>query len=133
MDVILAARQLGEALQADPAYVRFAKAMIDSEKDTDLQDKIGKFNIARMNLDNELSKDEKDEVKVKVMNEELRTLYNEIMESKSMVEYNEARAAVDKILADVNTIISMCAQGADPKTCEISDCTGNCSTCGGCH
>ncbi len=133
MDVILAARQLGEALQADPAYVRFAKAMIDSEKDTELQDKIGKFNIARMNLDNELSKDEKDEVKVKVMNEELRALYNEIMESKSMVEYNEARAAVDKILADVNTIISMCAQGADPKTCEISDCTGNCSTCGGCH
>ncbi len=133
MDVILAARQLGEALQADPAYVRFAKAMIDSEKDTELQDKIGKFNIARMNLDNELSKDEKDEVKVKMMNEELRALYNEIMESKSMVEYNEARAAVDKILADVNAIISMCAQGADPKTCEISDCTGNCSTCGGCH
>ena len=133
MDVILAARQLGEALQADPAYVRFAKAMIDSEKDTELQDKIGKFNIARMNLDNELSKDEKDDAKVKVMNEELRALYNEIMENKSMVEYNEARAAVDKILADVNTIISMCAQGADPKTCEISDCTGNCSTCGGCH
>lgn len=133
MDVILAARQLGEALQADPAYVRFAKAMIDSEKDTELQDKIGKFNIARMNLDNELAKDEKDDVKVKVMNEELRTLYNDIMQNKSMVEYNEARAAVDKILADVNTIISMCAQGADPKTCEISDCTGNCSTCGGCH
>lgn len=133
MDVILAARQLGEALQADPAYVRFAKAMIDSENDTELQDKIGKFNIARMNLDNELSKDEKDEVKVKVMNEELRALYNDIMQNKSMVEYNEARAAVDKILADVNTIISMCAQGADPKTCEISDCTGNCSTCGGCH
>ena len=79
MDVISAARQLGEALQADPAYVRFAKAMIDSEKDTDLQDKIGKFNIARMNLDNELSKDDKDEVKVKTMNEELRALYNDIM------------------------------------------------------
>lgn len=133
MDVISAARQLGEALQADPAYVRFAKAMIDSEKDTDLQDKIGKFNIARMNLDNELSKDEKDEVKVKMMNEELRALYNNIMANASMVEFNEARAAVDKILADVNTIISMCAQGADPKTCEISNCTHDCSTCGGCH
>ncbi len=133
MDVILAARQLGEALQADPAYVRFAKAMIDSEKDTDLQDKIGKFNIARMNLDNELSKDEKDEVKVKMMNEELRALYNEIMANASMIEYNEARSAVDKILADVNTIISMCAQGADPKTCEINNCTHDCSTCGGCH
>lgn len=133
MDVISAARQLGEALQADPAYVRFAKAMIDSEKDTDLQDKIGKFNLSRMNLDNELSKEEKDEATVKKMNEELRGLYNEIMEHPTMKEFNEARASVDKILADVNAIISMCAQGADPKTCEISDCTGNCSTCGGCH
>ncbi len=133
MDVISAARQLGEALQADEAYIRFAKATLDSENDTVLQDKIGKFNLSRMNLDNELSKEQRDDEAVKKMNEELRGLYNEIMEHPTMKEYNEARAAVDKILSDVNAIITMCAQGADPKTCEISDCTGNCSTCGGCH
>lgn len=133
MDVILAARQLGEALQASEEYVRFAKATLSSESDTELQDKIGKFNLSRMNLDNELSKEERNEAAVKELNEQLRALYDEIMEHPTMKEYNEARAAVDKILSDVNAIISMCAQGADPKTCEISDCTGNCSTCGGCH
>ncbi len=133
MDVIKAARQLGEALQADPAYIRFAKATLESENNAELQDKIGQFNIKRMNLDNELSKEEKDETAVKSLNEELRELYNSIMAHPVMAEYNEARQGVDKILADVNSIITMCAQGADPQTCEISNCTGNCSSCSGCH
>lgn len=133
MDVIKAARQLGAALQADEAYVRFAKATLASDQNKELQDKIGEFNITRMNLDNEISKDDKDEEKIKEMNTRLRAIYDEVMADPAMVEYNEARAGVDKLLADINSIITMCAQGADPETCEISDCTGNCSTCGGCH
>ena len=39
MDVILVARQLGEALQADPAYIRFAKATLESENNTELQER----------------------------------------------------------------------------------------------
>ncbi len=133
MDVILAARKLGETLQADPAYIRFAKATLESENNTELQEKIGQFNLKRMNLDNELSKEERDEEAVKTLNEELRELYNGIMAHPVMAEYNEARQEVDKILANVNSIITMCAQGADPMTCEISNCTGNCSSCSGCH
>ncbi len=134
MDVIEKARELGKALQADERYVRYAKAMLDSDANKELQDKIGEFNITRMNLDAELNKDEgKDEVAVKMLNEKLRGIYEEVMANPVMVEFNEARAEVDKILSDVNTIITMCAQGADPDTCELSACTGNCSSCGGCH
>ncbi len=135
MDVISQARKLGAALQADPAYVRYAKAIVDNDKNEDLQAAIGEFNVTRMNLDNELSKEEadKDEVAVKMINEKLRGLYENIMKNPAMVEFNEAKADVDKLLADINSIIMMCAQGQDPETCEISDCTGNCSSCGGCH
>lgn len=133
MNAIEAARKLGVAIQADPAYVRFAKAMLDSEKNEELQKKIGDFNIKRMNLDAAVSAEEKDEAKIKELNEELRKLYDDIMADATMVEFNEARQGVDKLLNDVNAIISMSAQGADPETCEISDCTGNCSSCGGCH
>lgn len=134
MDVIAAARELGKALQQDERYVRFAKAMLASESDKELQDKIGEFNITRMNLDNELNKDDnKDEAEVKVLNGKLRKIYDEIMSNPIMTEYNEAKSEVDKILSDVNGIITMCAQGADPETCEIPSCSGNCSSCGGCH
>ena len=86
-----------------------------------------------MNLDAAVSAEEKDEAKIKELNEELRKLYDEIMADETMVEFNEARQGVDKLLNDVNAIIAMSAQGADPETCEISDCTGNCSSCSGCH
>lgn len=133
MDAITQARKLGVAIQADPAYIRFAKAALDSEKNEELQKKIGDFNIKRMNLENATSEEEKDQEKIKELNDQLRALYDEIMANPVMVEFNEARQEVDKLLNDINSIISMSAQGADPETCEISDCTGNCSSCGGCH
>lgn len=132
-DVITMARKLGAALQADPAYIRFAKATLDNDRDEELQKKIGEFNIKRMNLDAEISKDDRDDDKIREMNEELRKIYNEVMESPAMKEYTEAKNGVDKILSEVNGIISMCAQGEDPETCEPGNCTGNCSSCAGCH
>ena len=133
MDVMTAVRQLGAAIQADEAYLNFHKVIKSNDENKELQEKIGEFNILRMNLDNELSLDEKNEEKIKEMNEKLRALYGEVMAHPAMVEYNEAKQALDKLLNDVNNIITMCVQGADPATCEPSACTGSCSTCGGCR
>ena len=135
MTTIEAARKLGAALQADEAYIKYAKAIKDNDENEELQIKISEFNIKRMNLDNEISREEneRDEAKIKVLNEELRAIYDEIMAHPAMVAFNEAKAGVDKLLQDINAIIMMCAQGQDPETCEISACTGSCSTCGGCH
>ena len=38
----------------------------------------------------------------------------------------------DAILNRVSAIIQQSAQGADPDTADAADCTGSCSTCGGC-
>ena len=133
MNAIEVARQLGAAIQEDEAYLNFHKVIKSNDENKELQEKIGEFNILRMNLDNELSLDEKNEEKIKEMNEKLRALYGEVMAHPAMVEYNEAKQALDKLLNDVNNIITMCVQGADPATCEPSACTGSCSTCGGCH
>ena len=133
MDVMTAVRQLGAAIQEDEAYARFHKVIKENDENKELQEKIGEFNILRMNLDNELSLEEKDEAKIKEMNEKLRALYGEVMAHPAMVAYNEAKQGLDKLLNDVNNIITMCVQGADPATCEPSACTGSCSTCGGCH
>lgn len=133
MDVMTAVRQLGAAIQEDEAYARFHKVIKENDENKELQEKIGEFNILRMNLDNELSLEEKNEEKIKEMNEKLRALYGEVMAHPAMVAYNEAKQGLDKLLNDVNNIITMCVQGADPATCEPSACTGSCSTCGGCH
>lgn len=134
MDLIKMTRELGKAIQADERFIRYAKARLANDNDTDLQNAIGNFNITRMELEKAVSDEAKDEVLVKKLNEDLRTLYGEIMSSASMVEYNTAKALVDQMMNEVNTIISKCLEGEDPDTCEIEDaCTGSCATCGGCH
>ncbi len=134
MDVIKAVRELGKAIQKDERFIRYAKAKLANDSDTELQAAIGEFNITRMELDRELNDDNKDEVKVAELNEKLRGVYAKIMAAPAMVEYNTAKVEVDAMVGEINTIISKCLDGEDPETCEsTSSCTGSCSTCGGCH
>ncbi len=134
MDVIELTRELGKAIQADQRFIRFNKARLANDNDTDLQNAIGNFNIKRMELEQAVGKEPKDEEAVKVLNEELRGLYGQIMSSAAMVEYNTAKALLDQLMNEVNTIITKTLDGEDPVTCETdAGCTGSCSTCGGCH
>ena len=134
MDIIEAARKLGAAIQEDPRFIHYASAKIANDDDDTLQKKIGEFNLTRMNLDKAISEEEKDELKVQELNAQLRNLYGEIMNSESMQKYNDAKAVLDGMLNDINSIIMQCVEGADPETVEVqSHCTGSCSTCGGCH
>lgn len=134
MDVIEKARELGKAIQQDERFIRYAKARLANDEDTELQDAIGRFNIIRMELDREVNSESKDDEKVKELNESLRSVYGDIMSSSAMAEYNTAKAELDTIINEINIIISKSVDGEDPETCDIhSSCTGSCSTCGGCH
>lgn len=135
MGILEAARKLGEEIQKDERFIAYAKAKLANDKDEQLQKDIGEFNIVRMNLDQEMAKDEKDEAKVNELNSELRAIYSRIMSGKAMLEYNTAKAGLDSLLNDVNSIIMQCAEGADPSTVEpeTHECTGSCASCGGCH
>lgn len=134
MDVIAKARELGKAIQQDERFIRYAKARLANDDDKELQDAIGEFNLVRMELDREVNSDEKNDDKVKELNEKLRKVYSSVMSSPAMVEYNTAKAALDTLVNEVNVIISKSIDGEDPDTCDTSSgCTGSCDSCGGCH
>lgn len=134
MDVIQAVRELGKAIQQDERFIRYAAARLKNDNDANLQAAIGEFNIVRMELDREMSSEEKNDDKVKELNEKLRSIYGNIMSSGTMVEYNTAKAELDVMVNEINTIITKTLDGEDPETCDTSSgCTGSCSTCGGCH
>lgn len=134
MDVIAKARELGKAIQQDERFIRYAKARLANDEDKELQDAIGEFNIVRMELDREVNSDEKNDDKVKELNEKLRKVYSSVMSSPAMVEYNTAKAALDTLVNEINVIISKSIDGEDPDTCDTSSgCTGSCDSCGGCH
>ena len=78
--------------------------------------------------------EEKDEIKMRELNENLRKTYSEIMATPAMMEYNAAKAELDKMITQVNVIIAKSVEGEDPETCEAETaCSGNCAACGGCH
>ena len=135
MTVLEAVRNLGEAIQSDERFLRYAKAKLSNDKDNELQELIGRFNVVRMNLDETMTNENRDEEKVKELNEELRNVYTDIMSRNSMAEYNAAKIELDGLLNDVNSVIMQCVDGADPKTVEpeIHSCSGSCESCGGCH
>lgn len=136
MTVIELARELGKALQEDERYKKYQEAKEKNDKDVELQNMIGDFNVKRMQLNQEMQKEEKDPEAMQKLDGELKEVYTKIMANPNMTEFNTAQQAVDKLLNSVNFIISMAANGEDPMTCpeeQPASCGGSCSTCGGCH
>ena len=135
MGVIKAARELGKAIQADERYIRFSAAREANDADADLQNKIGEFNLIRMQLSEEMNKEEGgDKDRITELNKRLRQTYSEIMVNETMIAYNAAKDEFDTLVREMNTIIDKSIGGEDPDTCDYeASCTGDCSACGGCH
>lgn len=134
MDVIKAAREMCVELTKDERFINYLNAKEANDKDNDLQEKIGEFNLIRLSLDKELTAQEKDDAKIEELNGKIREIYTEIMANESMINYNNAKLELDDLIAQINQLISKTLSGADPLTCDATvSCGGDCGSCGGCH
>jgi cell fate (sporulation/competence/biofilm development) regulator YlbF (YheA/YmcA/DUF963 family) len=135
MDIIELTRELGKAIQADDRYIAYTLAKQANDDDEQLQNLINAFNLKRMQLQMEVGKADKDDDKIAELDEVIKTSYKSIMDNPKMKVYQAAKEGLDELLNQVNTIISMSANGMDPDkiNLDLASCTGNCSSCGGCH
>ena len=133
MDVIKMARELGKLIQQDQRYDAYRSAKEQTDKDEELQRLIRDINNKRLNM--EMSKTDKNDDRLKELDGVIKNLYGEIMVNPSMAEFNKAKNAMDGMLAEINNVITACANGEDPETCpsQPSGCSGSCSSCGGCN
>ncbi|MBQ9414019.1 MAG: YlbF family regulator [Clostridia bacterium] len=128
------ARDMGEAIQMDDRFVELQMAQAKADEDEELQALVGEFNVKRIALTTESTKDDRDEAKVKRLDDELRAAYDRVMANESMQAFSAARAAMDSLLSDISRILRLSAQGEDPRKIEgAATCGGNCGSCGGCH
>lgn len=134
MDIIKMTRELGKAIQQDERYIAYFAAKDKNDKDSELQKLIGEFNIKRLELNNEMTKDDKDAEKLKELDVTIKDMYTKIMGNESMMAFNIAKNDMDALLSEINNIITMCANGEDPDTCmPEQSCSGSCASCSGCH
>lgn len=133
MDIIEMTRELGKALQADDRYIAYNLAKQANDNDTVLQALIKGFENMRLQLNEELCKEDKDTDRIKELDDGIKSNYKQIMTNKNMIVFTAAQGALEALVNNMTQIISLCANGEDPETCEPSQgCTGSCETCGGC-
>ncbi len=136
MDVIELTRELGKAIQQDDRYIAYTLAKQVNDEDTELNADIDKFSALRTELNKvmsaEVTADQTD--KLKELDENIKATYQKIMSNKNMIVFQAAQKALEDLISNVNQIISLCANGEDPDTCQpaTSACSGSCATCGGC-
>ncbi len=132
--VIEMTRELGKLIQQDARYKAYVAAREKNDNDHELQKMISEFNDLRVELAGEMSKDDKDAEKLTQLDDDIKNLYGSIMGSELMMEFEAAKAEMDSMLSQINTVITQCANGEDPDTCPVTTgCTGSCESCAGCH
>ena len=136
MDVINAARELAKALQESDAYIAMNDARVKNDKNVDLQEKISNFNLKKIALNRETAKEDRNSDKISSLDREIREAYQDIMNDPNMKAYSEAKGKVDELMKKIEYVLGMALNGADPETVEVPEstgCSGNCSSCAGCH
>ena len=136
MDVLVEmAIDLACQLQEDARCKAVLNAQKAADADETLQALIGDFNLKRIAINNEETKEDgRDAEKLRQLNAEIRETYSAIMANESMMAYNEAKTELDQLVGKIQTAINLAVQGQDPNLAarEIS-CSGDCGSCGGCH
>ena len=135
-DAITMFKEAAAQMQREETFLALMGTLKKNDEDEVLQSLIGDFNLARIDLNAEISKSEdKDPEKLAELNTKVGQLYNDIMANESMIAYNEAKAEMEQLVEYVNAIINTAVHGGDPMTVEQpqAGCSGSCASCAGCH
>ena len=136
MDLINLAKNLGAEIQKSDEYIKYKINEQNVECGKELQALIEEFNLKKVSINEEISKEKVNHERIDKLNSEISTLYTKIMENKTMKEFNKSKEEFESTLRKINYIITASAGGQDPFTVnteELSNCTGSCSSCSGCN
>ena len=133
MDCIDLFKRAAMALQTDSRYLAMDQARKMNDKDEELQNLIGEFNLIRQNAAMEYNKpeEEQDKEKLQKLNADMQEAYEKVMTNENMALFTVTKQGMDDLMNQVNTVLTLTLQGADPMTCpttQSSGCTGSCAT-----
>ena len=123
------AEALGKLLKDSDEVKAAAAAKAVYDNDEAVQQAIFEYNTQNAVLAKEYQKDEKDEVFMETVKKRIGELYNEIVNNPAYTAYVQAEEQIGNLMKEVNDELNFQITGERPQ----SACTGNCSSCGGCH
>lgn len=123
------ANALGEEIKETKEYKDYYEIKKKHDNDKGLQDLIGEFNLKKANYLQENEKEQLDDTKLKLLQDEMRDVYSKIMANETMQRFLVVKRDFDKLIEEVYNILNYHITGEEPHSCG-SDCS-HCS--GGCH
>jgi len=129
MEIFELAEQLGKVLKEDSRLVALEAAKAAYENDGELKKHMMEYEVQQQAMQREVAKSDRDLQFIELIQKRIDTLYQMIVENPTFVALNEAQAAVNGLMNEVNATIMFQITGEKPS----SGCTHDCSTCGGCH
>lgn len=124
-----AAEALGDLLKDSDEVKAASAAKAVYDNDEAVQQAIFEYNTQNAVLAKEYQKDEKDEVFMETVKKRIGELYNEIVNNPAYTAYVQAEEQIGNLMKEVNDELNFRITGERPQ----SACTGNCSSCVGCH
>ncbi|MBR0442903.1 MAG: YlbF family regulator [Clostridia bacterium] len=122
------AAQLGQALKDDERLIKLKAAREAYDASEELQALIAEYNAQQAAIEQATYAEEIDTHLIDVLQERVNEIYNDITHHACYLELNRAQSVVNALMEAVNSTITFNITGELP-----SNCTHNCSTCGGCH
>ena len=127
--VIERAHELGLEIAASEEMKNLEVAKAAFDGDVELSKLMSEYEAERKLLGEEFEKpaDTADQVAIANLRARLEEITSIVTKNPVYIACNEAQAAVNRMMAEVNAEIKFCITG------ERDNCTHDCSTCSGCH
>ena len=128
MGIFELAAELGRTLKADKRLIALEEARKAYENDERVSKLMTEYEVQQKAMQNEAMKDTREDVLLKMIQDRIDALYDEIVATDVYKALEAAQNEVNSLMELVNTTITFNITGEQP-----SSCTHDCSTCGGCH
>lgn len=126
MTIIEKTRELGEMIQESEEMKALKAAEARQAEDENAKTLLMEFNMQRMNLGRDIQAGKITEEEAVEKNNKA---FDELLEkSESIKAYFEAQKALDKVVNEINGILTYYITGQAPGAC-----SHDCSSCSGCH
>jgi len=124
------AMELGKALAESDEYKVYQDAKEAFENDFEAVQLLAAYTGKESEITKSMTEEQADAERIKELSDQLEILRKKAVENNLISELTKAQIGFESVMRMVNDIITMYI---NPEAAEGSGCSGNCSSCAGCH
>jgi len=132
-EILELAQKLGQAIAESEEIQAFHEMEKIFNSDEEAQRVMNEYEAERAAMTVKAKEGGMTPENLQLFQSEMKKSMDKLMANATVREYLEAKSNFNDIVKKVNAIISYCIQGEDEEMAAEGGCSGNCSSCGGCH